>query len=190
MDKKIVGVFKSEESAIFAIKKLKMDGYSNEDISVIAKQRSKLDRIEDITNVRIEPETTSGAAAGALAGGMLGGIAALLVEFGVFAIPGIGPLLAVGPIAVTLAGIAAGGPIAVTLAGIAAGGAVGGVSGALIGTLIDMGFTEADAKEYQKFLDEGNILVLVDERNNRLIVNENFYQNDSLIKDKYKKEEL
>ena len=177
MDKKIVGVFKSEESAIFAIKKLKMDGYSSEDISVIAKQRSKLDRIEDITNVRIEPETTSGAAAGALAGGMLGGIAALLVEFGVFAIPGIGPLLAVGPIAVTLAGIAA-------------GGAVGGVSGALIGTLIDMGFTEADAKEYQKFLDEGNILVLVDERNNRLIVNENFYQNDSLIKDKYKKEEL
>ena len=177
MDKKIVGVFKSEESAIFAIKKLKMDGYSSEDISVIAKQRSKLDRIEDITNVRIEPETTSGAAAGALAGGMLGGIAALLVEFGVFAIPGIGPLLAVGPIAVTLAGIAA-------------GGAVGGVSGALIGTLIDMGFTEADAKEYQKFLDEGNILVLVDERNNRLIVNENFYQNDSLIKDKYNKEEL
>lgn len=173
MDNKLVGVFKTEESAIFAIKKLKMDGYASEDISVIAKQRGKLDRIEDITHVHVETQATTGAAAGALAGGMLGGIAALLVEFGVFTIPGIGPLLATGPIAVTLSAILA-------------GGAVGGVSGALI----EFGFSEADAKEYQNFINEGNILVLVDERNNSIIVNENFYQNDSLIKDRYKKEEL
>lgn len=173
MDKKIIGVFKTEESAILSIKRLKLDGYSSDEISVIAKQRDKLDRIEDVTDVHIESEHTKGAVAGVVAGSVLGGIGALLVEFGVFAIPGVGPFLAAGPIAATLTGIIA-------------GGAVGGITGALI----DMGFSETEAKEYENYLNEGNILVLVDERINRDLVHDNFYENESIIRDRYNKEEI
>lgn len=169
MEKKIIGVFKTEELAILAIKRLKMDGYSNEEISVLAKHRDELDRIEEKTNVHIEQDHTKGAVAGAVTGGVLGGIGALLLELGVFAIPGVGPFLAAGPIAVTLTSIVA-------------GGAVGGISGALI----DMGVNENDVKEYEDHLNEGNILVLVDEKDNKDLVHDNFYENDSLIRDRYK----
>ena len=138
MDDKITGVFKSEESAILAIKRIKMDGYSIDEISVIAKQKGKSDKIEDITDKHIESDNTAGA---------LGGIGTLLVEFDVFSIPGIGQFLAIGPIAVTLAGIIA-------------GGSVGGVSGALI----DMGFSETDAQKYENLLNEGNIIAFVNKK--------------------------
>lgn len=138
MDDKITGVFKSEGSAILAIKRIKMDGYSIDEISVIAKQKGKSDKIEDITDKHIESDNTAGA---------LGGIGTLLVEFDVFSIPGIGQFLAIGPIAVTLAGIIA-------------GGSVGGVSGALI----DMGFSETDAQKYENLLNEGNIIAFVNKK--------------------------
>ena len=138
MDDKITGVFKSEESAILAIKRIKMDGYSIDEISVIAKQKGKSDKIEDITDKHIESDNTAGA---------LGGIGTSLVEFDVFSIPGIGQFLAIGPIAVTLAGIIA-------------GGSVGGVSGALI----DMGFSETDAQKYENLLNEGNIIAFVNKK--------------------------
>lgn len=168
MDKKIVGVFKTEESAIAAIKRLKMDGYSGDEISVLAKQKDRLERIEDVTDAHVEKEHTAGAVSGAVTGGVLGGIGALLVEFGVLAIPGVGPFLAAGPIAAALTGAAA-------------GGVVGGVAGALI----DMGFSETDAKEYENYLNEGNILVLVDDRDNRKKVYDNFYENESMTRDRY-----
>lgn len=168
MNKKVIGVFSKEESAIHAIKTLKLNGYANDEISVIAKDRDGLDRIENVTDVKIDNENAEGAVTGAVAGGVLGGIGALLLEFGVLAIPGVGPFLAAGPIAVTLTGIVA-------------GGAVGGISGALIG----MGISETDVTEYENYLNAGNILVLVDERDNKDLVYENFYNNESLNRDKY-----
>lgn len=168
MEKKIVGVFKTEEAAIQAIKRLKMDGYTGDEISVLAKHKDKLDRIENVTDANVEKEHAGGAIGGAVTGGVLGGIGALLVEFGVLAIPGVGPFLAAGPIAATLTGMAA-------------GGVVGGIAGALI----DMGFSETDAKEYENYLSEGNILVLVDDRDNRNRVYDNFYENESITRDRY-----
>lgn len=168
MDKNVVGVFKTEEAAIEAIERLKMDGYADKEISVLAIQKDKLDRIEEVTDAHVEHEYTKGAPVGAVAGGFLGGLGALLLEFGVIAIPGVGPLLAAGPIATTLAGIVA-------------GGAVGGMTGALI----DLGFNETDAKEYENFLKQGNILVLVDEKNNRELVCDNFYEHKSLNRETY-----
>lgn len=67
-----------------------------------------------------------------------------LVGVGALAIPGIGPVIAAGPLVAALAGI-----------GI--GGAFGGFAGSLVG----MGIPEYEAKEYEGRLLKGGILVAV-----------------------------
>ncbi len=68
----------------------------------------------------------------------------LLAGIGALAIPGIGPLIAAGPIMAALAG-----------AGV--GGALGGIGGALIG----LGIPEYEAKRYEGLVKEGGILLSV-----------------------------
>jgi hypothetical protein len=85
-----------------------------------------------------------GAAAGAGTGAVLGGALGLLAGIGAIAIPGVGPLIAAGPI---MAG----------LAGLGVGGAVGGFAGALIG----MGIPEYEAKRYEGRINNGGILLSV-----------------------------
>jgi hypothetical protein len=85
-----------------------------------------------------------GATAGVAAGGALGGTLGLLSGLGALAIPGIGPLIAAGPIVATLAGLGA-------------GGAIGGLIGALSG----MGIPEYEAKRYEGMVKEGKILLSV-----------------------------
>jgi uncharacterized membrane protein len=64
------------------------------------------------------------------------------------AIPGVGPLIAAGPIMAALSGVAL-------------GGAVGGISGALIG----MGIPEYEAKNFEGKLKGGRCLVSVHSEN-------------------------
>jgi hypothetical protein len=85
-----------------------------------------------------------GAATGAGSGALLGGALGLLAGIGALAIPGVGPLIAAGPIMAALAG-----------AGV--GGAVGGVTGALIG----LGIPEYEAKRYEGRIKKGGILLSV-----------------------------
>ncbi len=66
----------------------------------------------------------------------------VLAGIGALTIPGIGPLIAAGPI---LAG----------LSGAAVGATIGGVTGALIG----MGIPEYEAKLYEGRIRDGNILI-------------------------------
>lgn len=170
-NKKLVGIFESENEAIKVIKNLKAAGYEDNEISVMAKHSERIDKIEEVTNVDTKAtDDVSKAAGGAAIGGILGGIGALLLELGVVAIPGVGPFLAAGPIAVTLAGLIA-------------GGAVGGIAGALI----DSGIKEEDAKEYETYLNRGDILVAVDIKENvqRDHILGNYYDNNSIIRDKY-----
>jgi len=85
-----------------------------------------------------------GAAAGAGAGGVLGGTLGLLAGIGALAIPGVGPLIAAGPVLAALSGAAA-------------GAAVGGLTGALVG----LGIPELEAKVYEGKVRGGNILIAV-----------------------------
>ncbi len=141
MNNKIVGVFNSERDASHAIEDLKKSGYSTNDISVITRDKKDMRKLEDETGT-MAPE---GAAGGAATGGVLGGIGGLLAGLGALAIPGIGPLLAAGPLAATLAGAA-----------------VGAAGGGLVGGLIGLGIPENEAKEYDEAVDSGGILVIVD----------------------------
>jgi hypothetical protein len=85
-----------------------------------------------------------GAAAGAGTGLVLGGTLGLLAGIGALAIPGVGPLIAAGPIMATLAGMGV-------------GGTVGGFTGALVG----LGIPEYEAKRYTGVIQNGGILLSV-----------------------------
>jgi len=88
------------------------------------------------------------AGAGAFGGTAVGGIAGLLVGIGALTIPGIGPVLAAGPLAAAIGS---------TLAGAGIGAAAGGLIGALVG----LGIPEEDAHFYAEGVKRGGVLVTV-----------------------------
>ena len=139
MDKKVIGVYDNGEEAVKAVKKLQEEGYGRDDISVVAKDKEETKNVTDKTKV------DNGLAAGAATGGVLGGLTGLLAGIGALAIPGVGPIVAAGPIAATLSGMAA---------GIGAGG--------LAGALAGMGIPDEDAERYERDVESGKILVLID----------------------------
>ncbi len=147
-NKALVGIFETEKEAINVIKRLKEAGYREGDITVIAKDKDKMDRVEDETDIDTETKGyAKKVAGGAAVGGTLGGLVAALPALGLLAIPGIGPILAAGPIA-----------------GILGGAIAGGVAGGLIGALVELGVHEEDAKDYEKLIEQGKILILVENR--------------------------
>lgn len=83
-----------------------------------------------------------GAVTGAGVGGVTGGVVGLLAGIGALAIPGVGPLIAAGPIMAALSGMAV-------------GATVGGIAGGLIG----MGIPEFEAKRYEDRVKGGHILM-------------------------------
>lgn len=137
----VVGYYENEAEAVQAIEELKRQGYGSSEISIISKDKDHVENIEEQTGTH----AADGAATGAATGGLLGGLGGVLAGIGALAIPGIGPIIAAGPI---VAGIT----------GAAAGAGVGGLAGALIG----MGIPEEEANRYNDYFNEGKILVLVD----------------------------
>ncbi len=131
---KVVGVFRTEDDAIDAIKELRHQGYDENDISVIAKDRKEVKHIHEETGSK----APQGAATGMATGGILGGIGGLLLGAGALAIPGIGPIVAAGPIAAALGGAA-----------------VGAGAGGIVGALVGLGIPEES-------VEAGDILVLVE----------------------------
>lgn len=89
-----------------------------------------------------ETKAPEGATTGATTGGVLGGVLGLLAGIGALAIPGLGPLVAAGPIMGLLSGAAV-------------GATVGGITGALIG----LGIPEYEAKRYEDGLRNGSVLI-------------------------------
>ena len=158
-DRVLVGIFETVQEANNVIIRLKEIGYTEGDITVLAKDKDKMDRLEGDTDKM---------GAGAAIGGTLGGIAAALPALGLLAIPGIGPILAAGPIAVILGGVVA-----------------GGVAGGLIGAFSEMGIDEVDAKKYEHQLNQGNIIVLVENRDNMRDEVFNTYRENNNFNDIY-----
>ncbi|MBT2290974.1 general stress protein [Paenibacillus albidus] len=170
MNKKIVGVFYTEHEASSAIEDLKRHGFQTEDISVIARNKRDVTAISEETGTKA-PE---GLASGAATGGLLGGVTGLLAGIGALAIPGIGPIIAAGPIAATLAGAA-----------------VGAGTGGLVGGLIGLGIPEDEAESYDRHVDEGRILVMVDADNtNASDVHSVFRNHNSANADRYMEEDI
>jgi uncharacterized protein (TIGR02271 family) len=136
----VVGLFKNQVDAERAIARLRQEGFSENQIGVAMRDRGKQEELMEGTGAH----AAEGATAGAIGGGVLGGVIGLLAGVGALAIPGIGPIIA-------------GGALASTLAGAGIGAAAGGIIGALVG----MGVPEEDARHFDEGFRAGGILVTV-----------------------------
>jgi hypothetical protein len=138
MKQAVVGIVHTRLEAETLVDCLKAARFDDNDISVLLPDKQGTQDFAHDNSTKA-PE---GAVAGVSTGGAIGGVLGVLAGIGALTIPGIGPLIAAGPI---LAG----------LSGVAIGGAVGGITGALIG----MGIPEYEAKLYEGRICDGNILI-------------------------------
>ena len=137
----VVGLFRDHRQAELAIRELKEAGFTENQIGILMQDRDRQQKLADSTDTKVSEAATSGAIGGGVAGGILG----LLAGIGALAIPGVGPIIA-------------GGALASTLAGAGIGAAAGGLLGALVG----MGIPEEDAQYFEQELKAGAILLTVD----------------------------
>ena len=107
----VYGIATSDAQAVRIATRLKAAGFTPNDISILAPDRGgKRDLTTD--NATKAPE---GAATGAGTGAILGGALGWLAGIGALAIPGLGPLIAAGPILAALSGATVGGTLGVFL---------------------------------------------------------------------------
>src|SRR3954447_7499603 len=136
----VFGIYRDEVAAGDAVDALQAAGFRNTDISVLFPEN---EGTKDFA-VRKDTKAPEGTATGATTGAVIGGGLGWLAGIGALAIPGVGPLIAAGPIVAALTGVGV-------------GGAIGGITGALIG----MGIPEYEAKRYEGRIKEGGILLSV-----------------------------
>jgi len=136
----VFGIYRDQAGVESAVNALQQRSFRNTDISVLFPDNVGTKDFAHEKNTKA-PE---GVAAGATTGAVLGGGLGWLAGIGALAIPGLGPLIAAGPIVAALAGVGA-------------GGALGGITGALIG----MGIPEYEAKRYEGRVKDGGILLSV-----------------------------
>jgi len=140
----VVGLYDRLEDAQQVVRALVDAGFHRDNINLISRdEKGEYTRYLQSHEGEFEAKK-EGIATGAGAGAVLGGIGGLLVGLGALAIPGIGPVIAAGPILSALAG-----------AGV--GAAVGG----LVGALVEMGVPEDQANRYAEGIRRGGTLVLV-----------------------------
>jgi heat induced stress protein YflT len=134
------GIYRNRAAAETGVDQLLSAGFSNQDVSVLMADKQGTRELAAEKNTKAPEGATTGAGVGGAIGGTLG----LLAGIGALAIPGVGPLIAAGPIMATLAGVGV-------------GGTVGGIVGALVG----MGIPEFEAKRYEGRVKEGGILISI-----------------------------
>jgi uncharacterized membrane protein len=141
--KTIVGLFDTYSDASNVVQSLIDNGFSRNDISVVA-QNENVDRGHEVGS----SSTAEAAGAGAVGGTVVGGLVGLLVGVGALTIPGIGPVLAAGPLAAAIGSTAL-------------GAGIGAAAGGLVGALIGAGVPEDDANFYAEGVRRGGTLVTV-----------------------------
>jgi hypothetical protein len=103
--------------------------------------------VEQMLDDTVEPVTVeeySATESGAAAGGLIGALSGFLVGLGVVGLPGLGLIVAAGPLAAALGGTA-----------------IGTATGGLIGALVDAGLPEEYASTYAHHVERGHVLLTV-----------------------------
>lgn len=151
----VIGVFTNRPQAERAVQDLRNTGVNEEKISIVAREGYihgddnntndsyvKMVKEKDNDNqYNATSEDKQNLSTGTTAGGAIGGVAGLLAGAGLFTIPGVGPILALGPIISGLAGAAAGG---------------------ITGGLVDLGISPDVGDRYQAEVERGGILAAVE----------------------------
>src|SRR5580658_4286504 len=99
----VFGIYTDRPSVDGAVKALKAAGFSSNDVSALFPDNQGTKDFAHEKNTKAPEGATTGVVAGGIAGGVLG----WLTGIGVLAIPGLGPLIAAGPIVAALAGAGA-----------------------------------------------------------------------------------
>jgi len=143
-DRLLTGSFRDRESAEQAYNRMKERGYSDDEINIIMSDETRkryFDK-DDRKKTEFGNKAMEGAGAGSAIGGVVGATVGIIAAIGTsLVIPGLGIVIA--------------GPIAAGLAGAGAGGLTGGIVGALVGA----GIPEDRAKEYERGIKEGHIVM-------------------------------
>jgi stress response protein YsnF len=139
----IVGTYRTIEEAQKVVNDLVNAGIDRDNISLVASDADgRYQHLTKRTDVTDDDDVSAGE--GALVGGLGGGLLGFALGLGALAIPGIGPVLAFGP-----------------LVGALVGAGAGAVTGGLAASLIDMGIDETDAHTYAEAVRRGYTLVTV-----------------------------
>lgn len=133
----IVAVFGEMTKAEQSVEKLMEGGFSRDSMSIVAHKATCGPALGPVAALTSERSVGAAAAAGGL-GGFAAGMVAL-------AVPGIGPILAAGPIAAELVA-----------------GGIGTLAGGVIVWLKQMGVPDDDAGSYCEALRRGGILLSVE----------------------------
>lgn len=149
MDKTVVGLYDELFQARETVQELVDADFARDRISLIANASSSdYERYFDsegryVTDFEAGPVRTD-AGEGAGIGAIIGGLGGLLLGLGLLAVPGIGPVLAAGPILAAILGAGA-----------------GSIVGGLIGALINTGVPEETAGLYAEAVRRGASIVLI-----------------------------
>lgn len=150
MAKTIVGMYDDHADASRTVEDLVRAGFERSQISLVASdaagEYSSYPKVKYGEAGRHEEESNAGegAAAGAVTGGLLGGLAGVLLGFGTLLIPGVGPIIAAGPI---ISGLV--------------GAGIGATAGGLLGALVGAGIPKDKAEYYAEGVRRGGTLVMV-----------------------------
>jgi hypothetical protein len=140
----ILGMFETPHEAQLTIQALKDYGIPEGDISLLMPYSEEDNRdtseLSDVNKVE-QDSIRKGLGAGAAAGGALG----LLAGLGAFTIPGLGPILAAGPIVALLEGMG-----------------FGAIAGGLAGALAGEGVPNKEIEFYTDGLKSGHALVIIE----------------------------
>lgn len=140
MSKAVFCIAKNIDQTEIIVNSLRSAGFSNNDISVLFPDKTTT---KDFAHEK-HTKAPEGAAIGGAVGLSAGAVIGLLAGIGSLAIPGVGPLIAAGPIM-----------------GALSGAAVGAATGGLTGALIGVGIPEYEAKRYEGKITGGNVLISV-----------------------------
>ncbi|MBP7332564.1 MAG: hypothetical protein KBA08_09750 [Firmicutes bacterium] len=139
MLKTVIGLFDSRDQAEKAASELRGSGFKDE-VSILAADK-------DNAGNKAREDDGMNLTSGVTTGGVLGGLAGLGLGAGALAIPGIGPIIAAGPIA-----------------GIVSGALTGGVAGGLV----DWGIPADRGRFYEDKVKEGKVLASVRTDENKI----------------------
>lgn len=136
----VFGIYQTIAEAESAVDTLKAEGFRTEDVSALLPDNQGTKDFAHEKGTKAPEGAVTGAGTGLVLGGALGWLAGI----GTLAIPGVGPLIAAGPILATLTGIG-----------------VGGMAGGIVGGLVGLGIPEYEAKRYEGRVRTGQILLSV-----------------------------
>jgi len=137
MAKTVVGLFDDFTAAVNTLPDLVSEGFPREEISVVTPDAKG--EYARYLSTQAERPVAEDAGVGAV----LGGLGGLLLSLGALTIPGLGPVVAAGPLLTALAGAL-----------------VGAEAGSLIGVLNGMGVAEYEAKSHAEGIRQGRTLVI------------------------------